>query len=42
MAPLAPDQILKERYKILRPIAQGGMGSIYQAEDLRRAPPTFW
>lgn len=27
--------ILRERYKILRFISQGGMGSIYQAEDLR-------
>lgn len=26
---------LRERYKILRFISQGGMGSIYQAEDLR-------
>jgi serine/threonine-protein kinase len=35
MAPLSTGQVLKERYEILRPIAQGGMGTIYQAEDLR-------
>jgi serine/threonine-protein kinase len=35
MSPLVPGQILRERYKLVRPIAQGGMGSIYQAEDLR-------
>jgi eukaryotic-like serine/threonine-protein kinase len=35
MLPVEAGQILRERYKILRPIAQGGMGSIFQAEDLR-------
>ncbi len=32
---LKSGDILRERYKILRFISQGGMGSIYQAEDLR-------
>ncbi len=32
---LKSEDILRERYKILRFISQGGMGSIYQAEDLR-------
>jgi serine/threonine protein kinase len=35
MLPVAAGQVLRERYKVLQPIAQGGMGSIYQAEDLR-------
>jgi serine/threonine protein kinase len=33
--PLEPGVILRERYKIRRIIGQGGMGSIYLAEDLR-------
>jgi serine/threonine-protein kinase len=37
MTPLSPGQVLRERYKVIQPIAQGGMGSIYQAEDLRLA-----
>lgn len=32
---LNPGSILRERYKILRFISQGGMGNIFQAEDLR-------
>ena len=35
MMQLTTGQVLRDRYKIVRPIAQGGMGSIYQAEDLR-------
>ena len=33
--PLQPGDILKERYRIRRFISRGGMGSIYQADDLR-------
>jgi serine/threonine-protein kinase len=33
--PIEPGVILRERYKIRRIIGQGGMGSIYLAEDLR-------
>lgn len=33
--PIEPGVILRERYKINRIIGQGGMGSIYLAEDLR-------
>jgi len=35
LPPLKPGAILRDRYKILKAIGQGGMGSIYQAEDLR-------
>lgn len=35
MATLKPGDILKERYRIRRFISRGGMGSIYQADDLR-------
>jgi len=33
--PLKPGDTLKERYRIRRFISRGGMGSIYQADDLR-------
>lgn len=33
--PIEPGVILRDRYKISRIIGQGGMGSIYLAEDLR-------
>ena len=33
--PLKPGDVLRERYKIKRFISQGGMGNIYQADDLR-------
>jgi len=35
LPPLAPGVTLRNRYKILKAVGQGGMGSIYQAEDLR-------
>lgn len=35
LPPLANDSILRQRYKITNIVGQGGMGSIYQAEDLR-------
>ncbi len=33
--PLKSGEVLRERYRIRRIIGQGGMGSIYLADDLR-------
>ncbi|MBP7692023.1 MAG: serine/threonine protein kinase [Anaerolineales bacterium] len=35
LPPLKAGDTLRQRYRIIQPIGQGGMGSIYQAEDLR-------
>jgi len=32
---LAPDTILQNRYRVVRQIGQGGMGTVYEATDLR-------
>ncbi|HQV69682.1 MAG TPA: serine/threonine-protein kinase [Thermoflexales bacterium] len=32
---LAPGTLLRNRYKVIQPIGQGGMGSVYLAEDRR-------
>jgi serine/threonine protein kinase len=32
---LSPDTILQNRYRIIRPIAEGGMGAVYEAMDQR-------
>jgi serine/threonine protein kinase len=37
LPPLKPECILRDRYKIVKTVGQGGMGSIYRAEDLRLA-----
>lgn len=35
LPPLKSDSVLRARYRIIRSIGQGGMGSLYYAEDLR-------
>jgi serine/threonine protein kinase len=32
---LAPETILQNRYRVVRQIGQGGMGTVYEAADLR-------
>lgn len=35
LPPLKPDTLLRGRYRIVTTVGQGGMGSIYRAEDIR-------
>ena len=35
LPPLTPETLLRQRYRITDAVAQGGMGSIYRAEDTR-------
>ncbi|HVA88565.1 MAG TPA: serine/threonine-protein kinase [Chloroflexota bacterium] len=34
-APLAPDTVLDNRYRVLQALAEGAMGAVYRAEDIR-------
>ena len=36
-APLAPNTILDNRYRVIQALAEGAMGAVYRAEDLRLA-----
>lgn len=38
-AAFAPGDLLEQRYRIVRFIAQGGMGEVYEAEDLELRKP---
>jgi serine/threonine protein kinase len=36
---IAIGTLLQDRYRIMRPLGQGGMGAVYQAEDQRLKAP---
>lgn len=36
--PLAPEQVVDNRYRIIRHLGQGGFGRTYVAEDLKQSP----